>query len=67
MSIQYTVRGFEPTTFGTRVSSHNHKTRPPAQLIETFAFRIRVVATDAGSPPMSSETEVSVTIPTRKE
>ena len=24
MSIQYTVLGFEPTTFGTRVSSHNH-------------------------------------------
>ena len=30
MSIQYTVLGFEPTTFGTRVSSHNHQTRPPA-------------------------------------
>ena len=27
MSIQYTVPGFELTTFGTRVSSHNHKTR----------------------------------------
>ena len=24
MSIQYTVPGFEPTTFGTWVSSHNH-------------------------------------------
>ena len=24
MSIQYTVPGFEPTTFGARVSSHNH-------------------------------------------
>ena len=24
MSIQYTVLGFEPTTFGTWVSSHNH-------------------------------------------
>ena len=24
MSIQYMVTGFEPTIFGTRVSSHNH-------------------------------------------
>ena len=24
MTIQYTALGFEPTTFGTRVSSHNH-------------------------------------------
>ena len=24
MSIQYTAPGFEPTTFGTSVSSHNH-------------------------------------------
>ena len=24
MSIQYTVQGFEPTTFGSGVSSHNH-------------------------------------------
>ena len=24
MSIQYTVLGFEPMTFGTWVSSHNH-------------------------------------------
>ena len=30
-SIQYTVRGFEPTTFRTRVVSHNHQTRVPAQ------------------------------------
>ena len=30
MSIQYTVPGFKPTTFGTRVSSHNHQTRAPA-------------------------------------
>ena len=27
LSIQYTVPGFEATTFGTRVSSHNHYTR----------------------------------------
>ena len=27
MSIQYTVPGFEPTTLGTLVSSHNHQTR----------------------------------------
>ena len=32
MSIQYTVLGFELTTFGTWVSSHNHLTRAPAQL-----------------------------------
>ena len=31
MSIQYTVPGFESTTFGTWVSSHNHLTRAPAQ------------------------------------
>ena len=30
MSIQYTVPGFEPTTFGTWVTSHNHQTRAPA-------------------------------------
>ena len=31
MSIQYTVLGFELTTFGTLVSSHNHLTRAPAR------------------------------------
>ena len=31
MSIQYTVPGFEPMTFGLWVSSHNHYTRAPAQ------------------------------------
>ena len=31
MSIQYTVPGFKPTTFGKWVSSHNHLTRAPAQ------------------------------------
>ena len=30
MSTRYTVLGFKPTTFGTWVSSHNHKTRSPA-------------------------------------
>ena len=30
MSIQYKVPGFEPTTFGMWVSSHNHKIRAPA-------------------------------------
>ena len=30
MSIQYMVPGFEPMTFGTWVSSHNHLTRSPA-------------------------------------
>ena len=36
MSIQYPAQGFEPTTFGTWVSSHNHKTRAPAQLLTFF-------------------------------
>ena len=31
MSIKYTVLGFELTTLGTPVSSHNHLTRAPAQ------------------------------------
>ena len=30
MSIQYTMLGFEPTTFGTWVSSQNHNIRAPA-------------------------------------
>ena len=30
MSIKYALLGFELTTFGTRVSSHNHLTRSPA-------------------------------------
>ena len=30
MSIQYMALGFEPKTFGTWVSSHNHYTRAPA-------------------------------------
>ena len=34
MTIQYMAPGFEPTTFGTRVSSHNHKTRAPALVWE---------------------------------
>ena len=33
--IQYTVLGFEPTTFRLRVSSHNH---------ETMAFRLQLMA-----------------------
>ena len=33
MSIQYTAAGFEPTTFRTWVSSHNHLIRAPAQQI----------------------------------
>ena len=32
MSIQYTVLGFEPTTFGTWVSSHNQGFRPSPEL-----------------------------------
>ena len=30
MSIQYTVMGFELTTFRTGFSSYNHQTRAPA-------------------------------------
>ena len=40
MSIQYTAPGFKPTTFNTRVSSHNHQTRAPAMSpqIHIFSF-----------------------------
>ena len=41
MTIQYTVLGFEPTTFGTRVSSHNHQTRAPTQL-PTYSYLIPI-------------------------
>ena len=34
MSIQYTVLGFEPTTFGTRIFSLNHYTWAPAPIIK---------------------------------
>ena len=37
MSIQYTVPGFEPTTFGTWVSSHNHS-RPTNGKFMTAQF-----------------------------
>ena len=30
---RYSVPGFKPTTFGTWVSSHNHKTRAPALIL----------------------------------
>ena len=33
MSIQYMVLGFELTTFQTQVSSHNHKTKAPANIV----------------------------------
>ena len=36
-SIQYTVLGFEPTTFGTWVSSRNHYTRAPALFFTSLA------------------------------
>ena len=39
MSIQYKVLGFEPTTFGTWLSSHNHKTRAPAQTTSYILWR----------------------------
>ena len=31
MTIQYIALGFEPTTFGTLISSHNHGSRPKVQ------------------------------------
>ena len=30
MTIQYTAPGFEPKTFETQVSYHNHQTRAPS-------------------------------------
>ena len=46
MSIQYTVPGFEPMTYGMWVSSHNHKTRAPAHDLvvtyDVFVFGIGV-------------------------
>ena len=36
MSIQYPAPGFEPMTFGTWVSSHNHQTRAPTQTFVLF-------------------------------
>ena len=38
LSIQYTELGFKPTTFLTRVVTHNHQTRAPA-LVAAFLFR----------------------------
>ena len=40
MSIQYKVSGFELTTFGTRVSSHNHQTMAPAHLLDLLFRRV---------------------------
>ena len=43
MAIQYTVPGFEPTTFGTWVSSHNHWTRAPSQdFNSSIALQLRI-------------------------
>ena len=36
LSIQFMVLGFEPTTFTIGVSSHNHKTKAPAESNEYF-------------------------------
>ena len=38
MSIQYTLPGFEPSTFGTWVSSLYHKTRAPAPITKMFVI-----------------------------
>ena len=52
MSIQYLVPGFEPTTFGMWVSSHNHKTRTRIvcdddylRYTETVSFCTSITAT----------------------
>ena len=54
MSIQYTALGFEPTTFRTWVSFHNHQTRDPAQRVSILCsvqsfFAIAVDLTQGGS------------------
>ena len=36
MTIQYTAPGFESTTFGTQVSSHDNWTRAPARKENTY-------------------------------
>ena len=52
MSIQCMVRGFKPTTFRTRVSSHNHQSRAPAiykqcirQIVRNVLLDVYVVST----------------------
>ena len=37
MSIQYPALGFELTTFGMWVSSHNHQTRAPARNTNSYS------------------------------
>ena len=41
MSIQYMLPGFELTTFGNRVSFHNHQTRAPTLLNVSFIEQSR--------------------------
>ena len=43
MYIQYTVLGFELTTFGTWVSSHNHKTSAPALAIQFYLYSFIII------------------------
>ena len=40
MSIQYTVLGFEPTTFRTWVSSHNHKNQGSQYLAPSVPTKV---------------------------
>ena len=56
MSIQYTVPGFEPTAFGTWVSSHNHYTRAPARIV----WRVTLLM---GWRPSSSSSSSSSSLP----
>ena len=42
-SIKYTAPVLKPTTFGTRVSSHNHLTRAPAQSLHLLLKQIMSV------------------------
>ena len=42
MSIQYTVPGFELTTCGAWVSSHNHQTRTPAHFQLCYIYDVSV-------------------------
>ena len=65
MSIQYMVPGFEPTTFGIQVSSHNHQTRAHKYdfiLISKFIFWFQahvVVWREEGKFVFSLQREIS--------
>ena len=55
MSIQYTVTGFEPTTFGMWVSSHNQETRAPAQINNSFITQNIILLCNSKSEDIQEE------------